>query len=266
MLYRLTGGRGFIIRKSIFNYRMFAVWLIVLFVWGYELFITDNYFAWAFPKSGVDATFFWENLIVLSGFSRISAVLPGLPFAYSLLEERNSGYLRIDIYREGVDKYIIRKLLYVIISGMIVMIVPYLLINIPILAVTHPTDPNTCHSMIREMVWGKILFICGGKLYLIFQGIVFALYGAMWALIVLAVTLFVRNKYIAFVVPFIINFISKELITGKLNSYTNTELWWRGDAERKSIVISFVYYIIPTALISILIIWVFKRQVRNGKI
>ena len=245
---------------------MFVAWGIVLFVWGYEVFVTDGFFYWAFPKANVDMTFFWENLIFLSGFSRISAVLPGLPFAYSLLEERNSGFLRIDIYRESSGRYIRRKLLYVIVSGMIVIIVPYLLINIPIMAVTHPTDPETCHSIIREKVWGKILFIWGGKLYLILQGMIFALYGALWALIVLAVTLFVRNKYIAFVIPFIINVISKDFITGKLNSYTDTELWWRGDIKGKSIVVSFMYYIVPIVLIAVFITCMFKRQVRNGRI
>ena len=245
---------------------MMAAWMIVLFVWGYELFVTDGFFYWAFPKANVDLTFFWENLIMLSGMSRIAAVLPGLPVAYSLLEERNSGYLRIDIYREGAGAYIKRKLYFVIVSGMLVMLVPYLLINIPILAVTEPVGPDNCHSVLKDMVWGKVLFIWGGKLYLILQGLIFALYGALWALIVLLVTLFVRNKYIAFVIPFIINIVSKDFFTGKINGYTNTELWWRGDVERKSIMASFLYYIIPVLILIIVITWVFKRQVRNGKI
>lgn len=256
------------LRRSIFNLRMLVVVVIILVIYFHELFINENFFGidWNLNTT-VDILELHLSVFAFSFFSITAGMFPGVPYGFSLLEERNSGYLRYELSRMSVDCYIWKKIFFVGISGAASMAIPYCILSVLIGMVGVPTTEAVHPDILESEIWGSILYIWDGYLVLFLHGVLIVLFGILWAELSLLISLFVRNKYIAFVLPFII-FELFWLLNREPFTTINPMYMLRANFDARSSTLAqpfllFVVYILMTMLFCVN---VFRKQVKNGKI
>ena len=247
--------------RAVFNFRMLAAVTIVLVIWNNEIIINQGFFQYYWPKTEADVTTFWADIIACSGFSPISAALPGIPFAFSLLEERNSGFLRMELSRRGSLFFAIRRILAILVSGILVMLIPFCVEQILFSMVCSPTTIQNHEQAYDSLMWRNVMFIGGGKLYVIMQGALFGLYGALWAAFDALLSLFTRNRYLALIVPFAIDQLIWNLGIWQLN----TEFLWRGDPHGESLLYPYIVYLVLIIIVCFVLVYSFMMQIRKGK-
>lgn len=209
------------------------------------------------------------NVYALSIYMSVAGMFPQLPYSFSLADEKKSGVLRFELNRYGYRRYFSGKVVAVAISGMLATTLPYLVI---LLISTICGTPTTAQNHIRaidSLVWGTLFkYKNGGALILLLKGVLVALFGIFWAELVFLITLFIYNKYIAFILPFII-YILLQVLTPDIGllSYANPRFMIRYDekigASLKLPFILFGIYIILTIFVADI---KFRRMVKNGEV
>lgn len=108
------------------------------------------------------------------------------------------------------------------------------------------------------MIWAPYLFIAGGRLILALKAILLFLFGVMWSEFSLLISQLVRNRYAAFVLPFII-FEMLWLIVG--GSIFNPIFLIRGDFENTYPLCT--PYVVDIFYITVLVILNFSLLTRH---
>lgn len=145
------------------------------------------------------------NVFHASGFSPFAAIFPVLAYATAFCEEHNSGYLRMILYRTGFGDFMKVRAAVVAFSG-------GLMTSAPITAVCLLVYFGGAHGMPtgsdEKILFGsKILeviekygdwYVVGGKVILAF------LFGMLWALVGFAFAVWIPNRYVGLLAPFIL--------------------------------------------------------------
>lgn len=195
-----------LLKKSILNIRMllsvlvsFAILLSSMFINGQvPMFITNSF------TQGWDLLTLYTVPFAYSSFVIFAGLFPGLPYAYSYLEEQNSGYLKFIQVRMSRKKYAVQKIYFAGLSGGLSMLLTGILIFIVLDVMSFDTTVAQHPPIFEELVWAPWMYIWGGRLVLLLKAILLFLFGVLWSELALFFSLIVRNKYVAFVLPFIV--------------------------------------------------------------
>lgn len=96
--------------KAIFNMRMGVVVIVSLIIFLFELIVNQHLLVIHNTMGQAqDTQSMVVNLFALSIYTLILGILPGIPYGFSLLEEKQSGYLRFKLLRMSPKRYIKNK-------------------------------------------------------------------------------------------------------------------------------------------------------------
>lgn len=257
---------GYLTKKAIFNKGMLLaagipilmLYCELFFGWGKFFFVIQN------PEYYNGLTIMGE-VFALSIYVTFAGMFPGIPYGFSLLEERNSGYLRFILQRMPAKRYICSKMLTVGISGAVSTLIPYLAIAVPVGLVTLHSAVPPYEVLTFTLRWEMVAAVHGDGMVYLLKGILMVLFGILWAEVTLLLSLFVKNKYIAFVLPFILFELIWILFpTNDLNPVYLI----RSDSGADDLALgwSFAAFLLYIVLVLVGIYFVFRRQNRNDKL
>ena len=195
-----------LLKRSLINFRMLLV-IILSFVFLFSALVISGYIThpdFGGRETGTDLLYLYTVPFAMSSFVVFAGIFPGIPYAYSYLEERNSGYLRFIQLRISRKRYACQKILFSGLSGGVSMLIPGLLIFIVLDILSAETTPTNHSPIFETLIWAPYMYIWGGWLVLIIKAALMFLFGFMWAELALAVSLIFRNRYVAFILPFLI--------------------------------------------------------------
>ena len=248
-----------LIRRSVLNLRMLIA-VAVSFVMLLSPLVTSGrlWLALNGNTGGTDLLSLYTEPFAFSSFVIFAGLFPGMPYAYSYLEEKNSGYLKFIQTRLPRKRYMLQKICYTGLSGGLTMLIPGILIFCVLEWMASDTSPVQYPSIFSDLMWAPWMFVCGGRLVLLLKGILLFLFGVMWSELALLVSLFVRNKYVAFILPFII-FEILWIVVGP--SEFNPIYLIRGDFDRAMVIyMPFVIDLVYIALLIVVNILMFKKR------
>lgn len=145
------------------------------------------------------------NIFHASGFSPFAAIFPVLAYVAVYCEEYNSGYLRMILHRTGYAGFMRVRAVTVACSGGMMIAVPVTIVCLTAyIGGAHgiPADSDegllagtkTIEALMKYGDW----YVVGGKVVLGF------LFGALWALVGLAFAVWIPNRYVSLLAPFIL--------------------------------------------------------------
>lgn len=140
------------------------------------------------------------NAMALSGFSPFAAVFPSMGYSVTFCEEYRSGYMRMISSRMSWKKYGIVRIMTVALSGGVVIALPIAVVcMIAYVKGAHYT-PDFYEGKMMEYYLEQYgdAYILVGKVILGF------LFGAMWALVGLAFSVWFCNRYVSLIAPFVL--------------------------------------------------------------
>lgn len=189
-------------KRSIFNLRMLLV-IVAVFLVQFRPFIQYGVF---YSQTESDYLYLLTLPSSLSGLAPFAVLIPVIPYATSFSDEYNSGYFRLALIRSKRNKYCFSKVLSTFLSGGIAMLVPFLLITLLIIAIGVPTTQAVSFSedYYINTIWSQYMYSCGGAWVLLGRLILAFLFGAVWALVGLAISAIIPNRYIILLGPFVI--------------------------------------------------------------
>ena len=145
------------------------------------------------------------NVFHASGFSPFAAVFPVLAYASVYCEERGSGYLRMILHRSGFMRFMKVRAVTVACSGGLVIALPVtavcLLVYLggaPGLPTGSDTELLSGSRILEAIVTYGDWYVIAGKAVLGF------LFGALWALVGFAFAVWIPNRYVSLLAPFIL--------------------------------------------------------------
>lgn len=140
----------------------------------------------------------------LSGFTPFAVLFPLIPYATSFCDEFNSGYTKYIITRIGVKRYTKKKIISVGLSGALAIGIPFLIIFVMIALIGVPTTAANMSDYYWGTKWEPYVAIWGGNLVLTAKLLLGLLFGCVWALVGLAISTVVTNRYVVVIGPFIL--------------------------------------------------------------
>lgn len=188
--------------RGIFNLRMLLV-IVIVFLVQLRPFIQYGIFN---SQTTSDYLYLLTLPSSLSGLAPFAVLIPIIPYATSFCDEYNSGYFRLALIRSERNKYCFSKVMSTFLSGGIAMLVPFLLITLLIIAVGVPTTPavSLSEDYFNDTIWFQYMYSLGGIFVLLGRLILAFLFGAVWALVGLVISIVVPNRYIILLGPFVI--------------------------------------------------------------
>lgn len=192
-----------IIKRSCLNLKMLFVVGINFFIL-LESMIEMGYFHFNnISANRIDMLSMYTTPFAFSSFVIFAGLFPGLPYAYSYLEEKSSGYLNFIYHRIERKKYVKEKIIFSGISGGLSLLIPGLCIFIIIDYLSCDTTLQQHPAVFEELIWRPYIYIFGGRLVLAFKGLLLFLFGMMWSELALLYSIIFNNKYVAYVLPFL---------------------------------------------------------------
>lgn len=215
-------------------------------------------------KSDADVLSAYAEPMALTNYIQFACVFPALPFAFSYLEEKNSGYIKFIFSRMGREKYIRNKVFMVGLSGGIAAALPSLILFVYLIIVQNPTSMDSSSpyypALMEGMAWMPYTEIWGGAFVLLLKLILVFLFGIFWAEFTLLISMLVSNRYIVFAVPIAVYLLTWMLLPGKVAIITPIHLL-RGDFnDSYPVFMPFVVQLIYIAITAMLILLCFRRK------
>lgn len=256
-----------ITKRSVLNINMFLILFFSIIVLLHELIINEGYLVYWESVNKIDSLSIIENVYALSIYTQIVGMFPGCPFSYTLLNEKNSGYIDYMLIRRENAGYINDKIFGAIISGMLSTGLPYLVIVFLAIIGGGPTTPDNHNQVMNDLVWGKLLYQNNGMIVIVLKGVLLMLFGILWAELSLLISVVVRNKYLGYILPYLIyellfflNWRDGILIT------INPRYMIRYDvSSHYSLISPFILFLIYIIIVVIFIKFIFKRYVNYEK-
>ncbi len=142
------------------------------------------------------------------GFGFLAALLAALPFADSFLTDRDQGFLRMIVLRTSYRRYLIAKILAVALAGGASLLLSVMIVFL--LGLTSPADWSTTiitsgDSGGSGLPTGPLsnLYVLNPLIYLIYLLLSAFGFGAMCALLGLAASSVIHNRYVALAAPLV---------------------------------------------------------------
>lgn len=158
------------------------------------------------PLNGSRSYLFgFGNVFHASGFSPFAAVFPVLAYAAVFCEEHNSGYLRMILHRTGFAGFMRVRAVTVACSGGLMIAAPIAAVCLIVYMGGAPGIPADSDEgllagtkIIEAIIKYGDWYVVGGKVVLGF------LFGALWALVGFAFAVWIPNRYVSLLAPFIL--------------------------------------------------------------
>lgn len=223
--------------KKAFNNQYFVIILIIALVVAIysALFVIEQY-SWIKENDALakQITEFTTNpdLAMATSFSRwigqdfltlasalffvLFPLFSAFPFAWSLLEEQKSGYVKNVLIRTKKLNYFLSKYLTVFISGAVVVLIP-IIVNFFIVSSFIPSiRPDVFYDIYYGIGVGDLgvnIYYNNPFVFVVLSCIICSIFGGLFATISLMLTFFVKNKYAVLLLPFLI-FLGINYISG----------------------------------------------------
>lgn len=170
-----------------------------------------------------DPYFAVVNILAASGFVVFLPVFPVLGYASRFCGEYESGYYRLILSRMKPQKYAQARIISVALSGGVIVAVPFLLICLVAVYLATPVHLDT--GVLKEagvnalrvdehIEMVKIGLTYGVGAMVAVKVLLGFLFGAAWALIGLAFAVWMPNKYVSLIAPFVL-YQSLHILVGK---------------------------------------------------
>ena len=141
-----------------------------------------------------------------SDFTPFAAIFCVLPFADSFCDDLNSGYLNAIIGRIGSRCYAFKRCASVAISGgLVTSFIMLLTILVCVLSGMIPDTEETIMPLMNS-IWGRmgIVLTANGAVMYTLRILTAFLFGELWALVGLTVSVCLPNRYVTLIAPFVI--------------------------------------------------------------
>lgn len=151
------------------------------------------------------AYFIIVEVFAASGFTPFAAIFPGLAYASVFCEEYSSGYIKMIYSRMLPRKFALTRIVTVALSGGTMLAIPFIIVlgiaycfGIP--GIPAGTDDGF-------MAGTALVFYIEsyGEWYIFLWKVILGfLFGCIWALAGLAFAVWIPNKYVALIAPFVL--------------------------------------------------------------
>ncbi|MDE6202802.1 MAG: hypothetical protein K2G19_04930, partial [Lachnospiraceae bacterium] len=149
--------------------------------------------------------FIMLEIFAASGFTPFAAIFPVLAYSSVFCEEYSSGYFVMIISRMSLVKFGIIRIITVALSGGVMLAIPFFIAMSIVYCCGIPGIPAGSD---QGLMAGKALISYienYGEWYIFFWKIVLGfLFGCTWALAGLAFAVWMPNKYVALLAPFVL--------------------------------------------------------------
>ncbi len=154
--------------------------------------------------------------ILYGSFKMLAPVLCAVPSTYSFCDEHNSNNLLLILHRTNRKNYIISKIISTFISGGLVIFMSLLIFGIYVSLIYLPLDSLNPQDILplHNSMFRDIYFTPGGYGFLMIEPFIGGLFGSVWAVFGLAISVWWPNIYLAVASPFIMVY-SLNLITSR---------------------------------------------------
>ncbi|MCM1181529.1 MAG: hypothetical protein NC347_14845 [Clostridium sp.] len=202
------------------------------------------------------------NVFGASGFGPFAAVFPVLAYATGFCEEYQSGYYRMIFSRMTPFRFGKVRIITVALSGGVMFAVPIAFVCIAAFAFGIPGIPKgSDEGMLQGMVMLTYIKKYGDWYIVVGKTVLGFLFGCVWALVGLAFAVWIPNRYVALIAPFVL-YESMWLGLSKIPLLNPIRLL-RGD-DLNSYPLSAGMECIYLAVVSVIIMAGLVRRYRNG--
>lgn len=254
---------GHMIKRAICNKWMLLACTVSIAIFYYEIL-----FGWVPIRGMIKYPQYYNGLaqmlylFALCSYVIFAGMFPGLAYGNSLLEERNSGYINYVKNRISLKKYMRYKVMVVGISGAVSTLIPYLSVAVPFSFFTRNSSVKFSKDF-AELIWNRVVMMWGEPAVYILRGLLMILFGILWAELSLLLSMIIRNKYIVYILPFVIY----QILWIILPHAVNPVFMIRYDADYNEPLIQpyllFAVYIVGVVFMAWLL---FRRQKKHEKI
>ncbi len=151
----------------------------------------------------------------LSDFMPFAAIFCVLPFADSFCEDYRSGYVRAAALRVGIKRYAWQRCLTVLLSGALLMAAAVGITLLVCAFLTTVPETEESAQFLRHSVWAKMGVLTERQwIMAILRVFLGFLFGGLWALAGLTVSVVMPNRYVTLAAPFAIYQILWFLLEG----------------------------------------------------
>ncbi len=206
--------------------------------------------------------FIMMEIFAASGFTPFAAIFPGLAYASVFCEEYSSGYLKMIYSRMLPKKFGLIRIVTVALSGGMMLAVPFILVLGIAYRFGVPGIPSGSDEGL--MAGTALIFYIEnyGEWYIFFWKVLLGfLFGCVWALAGLAFAVWIPNKYVALIAPFVL-YEAMWLALGNI-PVLNPIYLMRGD-DLNDYPLSGFMECIYILFASVMVMWGLKRRERNG--
>lgn len=195
-----------------------------------SLFILLRPLAGAFTGKA-EGTFvqFMATPFASSGYTPFAAIFSVIPFAASFCSDFNSGYVRAIAVRIGAKRYARQRCLTVMLSGGFIMATAFGAVILICAVLANVPETAETAAFMRMSIWAKMGVLVEHPVVLALSKIFLAfLFGAVWAVVGLTVSVLCVNPYITCIAPFVLYQALWLLLEG---SAFNPVYYLRGDSD-----------------------------------
>lgn len=155
-------------------------------------------------RAGYSAMQLLSGPLAASDFTPFAAIFCVLPFGESFCEDLNSGYISSITQRTGVKQYAWKRCLSTAISGGMVAAAIMLATILICVAGTGQPDTEETVSFMSNGPWARmgIILVANGAVLYALRAFTAFLFGMLWALVGLLVSVIIPNRYVTLVAPF----------------------------------------------------------------
>ena len=215
------------------------------------------------PLNGSRSSYFiMIEVFAASGFTPFAAIFPGLAYASAFCEEYNSGYIKMMYSRMLPGKFALTRIVTVALSGGTMLAIPFIIVLSIVYCFGIPGIPTGSDKGL--MAGTALVFYIEnyGEWYIFFWKVILGfLFGCIWALAGLAFAVWLPNRYVALIAPFVL-YEAMWLVLGELSAL-NPMYLMRGD-DLNNYPLSGFIECIYILLASFAVIWGLKRRYQNG--
>lgn len=241
-------------KKMLTSYKLYIAMVIGSILFLHPIF--SNYQSWR--------TYSPMQLLSLplgiSDFSPFAVIFCVFPFADSFCEDYISGYYNSITLRVGGKRYAASRCLSVAVSGAIAM--SFIMLSAILLCCIFAGQIETTDSIafMTSKIWGNPNFALFGSGIMLYacRVLLFALFGALWALVGLLTSTIITNKYTTVILPFIAFQVSWFILD---DSVLNPIYYLKANhPQMSSLIVVFMYQILMIIITGILAaIGIYKR-------
>jgi len=141
-----------------------------------------------------------------SGFTPFAALFCVIPYAWSFCEDYNTGYIKDIISRIGIKRYSLQRCFVVMLSGGMLMAAVFLTVILVCVGLAKLPETYESAAFLSGTIWAEmnLLFVGNGTVVAGLRVLLAFLFGSVWALFGLMISVFVVNRYITLIAPFVV--------------------------------------------------------------